>query len=29
VLGALTLESHGLSLDPLKRTLRPLKLMIA
>jgi predicted aspartyl protease len=29
LLGALTLESLGLSLDPLKRTLRPLKLMIA
>lgn len=29
LLGALTLESLGLSLDPLKRTLHPLKLMIA
>jgi predicted aspartyl protease len=29
LLGALTLESLGFSLDPLKRTLRPLKLMIA
>jgi len=29
LLGALTLESLGLSLDPLKRTIRPLKLMIA
>lgn len=29
LLGALTLETLGLSLDPLKRTLRPLKLMIA
>ena len=29
LLGVLTLEVLGLSLDPLKRTLRPLKLMIA
>ena len=29
LLGALTLEVLGLSLDPLKRRLRPLKLMIA
>ena len=28
-LGVVTLEELGLSLDPLKRTLRPLKLMIA
>jgi len=29
LLGVLTLEELGLSLDPLRRTLRPLKLMIA
>ncbi len=29
LLGVLTLEALGLSLDPLRRTLRPLKLMIA
>jgi len=29
LLGVVTLEELGLSLDPLKRTLRPLKLMIA
>ena len=29
LLGALTLETLGLSLDPLRRTLRPMKLMIA
>lgn len=29
LLGMVTLESLGLSLDPLKRTLRPLRLMIA
>jgi predicted aspartyl protease len=29
LVGALTLEAIGLSLDPLKRTLSPLKLMIA
>jgi predicted aspartyl protease len=29
LLGMVTLEELGLSLDPLKRTLRPLKLMIA
>ena len=29
LLGVVTLESMGLSLDPLRRTLRPLKLMIA
>ena len=29
LLGMVTLESLGLSLDPLKRTLNPLKLMIA
>jgi predicted aspartyl protease len=29
LLGAVTLEELGLSLDPLKRRLRPLKLMIA
>ena len=29
LLGVVTLETLGLSLDPLKRTLRPLKLMIA
>lgn len=29
LLGALTLEALGLSLDPLKRKLHPLKLMIA
>lgn len=29
LLGMVTLESLGLSLDPLKRTLHPLKLMIA
>jgi len=29
LLGAVTLEATGLSLDPLRRKLRPLKLMIA
>ena len=29
LLGAVTLEATGLSLDPLRRRLRPLKLMIA
>jgi predicted aspartyl protease len=29
LLGAVTLEATGLALDPLRRTLRPLKLMIA
>ena len=29
LLGAVTLEATGLCLDPLRRTLRPLKLMIA
>jgi hypothetical protein len=29
LLGVVTLEELGLSLDPLERTLRPLELMIA